>query len=828
MQEIEIGSIYSGGIRVDINEKFIGNNYFVNVDRFNFDSIVGMDKILERDKVNTSEYVSSKGVDGIFEYRYRDESNEEVKKDILVTGGSVISDKDSPSTLLSGIQQGLVDFAVHLDKLYIATKDNYPYIYWGRKGIVYQMGAPAVEDSGVAGNPSGTYYYAMTYITDGGEEVLGTISNTITVSSKKITVNTPVGYSGTLQRKLYRTTDGGSDLKFLYTIPDNTTLSYTDNTSDADLNLGTDLSNSLTAQWRFNESSGTTAADQRTSHPVILSAAAWTTGLLNNAMQINSTNQSAASVVSDDFSVATGDDFTLCGWVKTGTSSFADGINVGTSRGWQAIVGALFIYIQDKSSNTGIPKIGVGGTSGEGSSALSASTFYYFWVKRTAGVVEAGWSAESESFSSTPKVTFTDASALIGTQMIFEQYQTDNTETYLCDQWTFKNGEALSDTALETLFNGGAGTENNYNGAEIIPETNNECPKPQFLQVQYSRLAACGTSRNSNQLFVTDTLIEMIDSANSVDISGQSNDNTALAGISQDYVNTIVFSAKNVFMVDLSATPVTSKVTRANIGCQNGYTVKKIPAYKDFEGGVFFLSTLNDFRLFNSNFAQPIISMTLSDEIVDESWSRAVDPIISNNTESIKQAYFYDYKYHISFGDMILVFDIRNRGWTKMTEQDCNCFGELDGFLYCGRTATSYLDKMYAKETIDGSTEFNATIESGAVGASDVPTMWGDLIFYYSLSGYNKLSLEITYEDDFKNIISETIHLRDAGEQDYDPQFFDDKYYNVTAGKDSYLVYHMNRLARWFKWKLVSQEGRFLYRGYKANGSRTGEKQYQK
>jgi hypothetical protein len=45
----------------------------------------------------------------------------------------------------------------------------------------------------------------------------------------------PIGYTGTTQRRLYRTVASGTDLKLLTTISDNTTLTYTDNIADGSL-----------------------------------------------------------------------------------------------------------------------------------------------------------------------------------------------------------------------------------------------------------------------------------------------------------------------------------------------------------------------------------------------------------------------------------------------------------------------------------------------------------------------------------------------------------------------------------------------------------------
>lgn len=826
LKQFEVTSIYPQGIRNDIDEKFLGKDYYVNVDRFNYDSVVGMDKILERNKQNSSEYNAGNSVDGIFEYRYINGSNNLVIENVWLSGGTIFKDDIATGTTLkTGLNTGRATASIYQNKLFIFTANNYPQVYDGAKGTVTEMGAPLAEDAGVSGSPSGTYQYKMTYITSGGEEVLGTVSNALTVSSSQITVNLPIGYSGTTQRKLYRTESGGSTFYIVTTIEDNTILTYTDNKSDAQLLLGEDQTDLVTAQWQFNEGSGTTASDETGNHPITLTAAQWGTGIISNAIDIDSTNQIATTGTSANFQVDAGQDFTFFGWLNP--SSFADGWNAGTSLGWNTPVNALSLYVQSTADSPGVVRVSVGNTSGDSATALTAGKYHFIWLRRTAGVVEMGFLATDDTFSATPKVTFTDNNNTSGNQMSFQLFSNGLTAVHSTDQWTFMKDTAISDVALEAYFNGGSGTESNNGGAETIPGVNNELPKPKFSQVQFNRLAACGTDRNSTQLFVTDTFIEMFDPANAVEISGNSSDNTPLEGISQDYINTVVFSGRNVFLADLSADPVTSKVTRANVGCKNGYTIQKLSEYKAFPGGVWFLSTLDDFRLFNSNFAQPIISASYGDDSFEDNWSRAVQELLSGSLEAITGSGFYDYKYHISFGDFILYFDIRNRAWGKLTSQDSNVFGALGDNFYTGRIGASFIDQMYAKETIDGTTEFNGIIESGALMASENENFFKELFIYFNNSGYNKIKLEVFYEDDFNNPTTKTIFLR-GGLGYYDPEFYTDPYYVVTREKNSYFVFHLNRWARWMKWRITSEEGRFQYRGYKLTGDRSGERQSEK
>jgi hypothetical protein len=95
--------------------------------------------------------------------------------------------------------------------------------------------APTLTE-GIAGTPNGTYKYKVTIVDINGETLAGPESTPITVSSKKIELsNIPLGITGTISRKVYRTENNGSVFKLLTTINGNTTTTYSDNISDESL-----------------------------------------------------------------------------------------------------------------------------------------------------------------------------------------------------------------------------------------------------------------------------------------------------------------------------------------------------------------------------------------------------------------------------------------------------------------------------------------------------------------------------------------------------------------------------------------------------------------
>lgn len=87
---------------------------------------------------------------------------------------------------------------------------------------------PEAEDAETSGDLDGTYEYAVTFVTDGGETEASELSDPVTVSSSKIDLVLPLGGDGTIARRIYRVDDGGP-LLFLDEVADNTTENYQDN-----------------------------------------------------------------------------------------------------------------------------------------------------------------------------------------------------------------------------------------------------------------------------------------------------------------------------------------------------------------------------------------------------------------------------------------------------------------------------------------------------------------------------------------------------------------------------------------------------------------------
>lgn len=151
-----------------------------------------------------------------------------------------------------------------VDRL-VGTRSTGPLTFSGNGGVVIPVGTECAYDPGTGdllyfdttqegtipnpGNPTalvatadaatgvldGTYEYVVTFYTDGGGETLPSPDSlAVTVSSKKVDLSEiPLGGPGTAYRIIYRMQDGDT-WRRLVIIPDNTTTTYLDNTSEDD------------------------------------------------------------------------------------------------------------------------------------------------------------------------------------------------------------------------------------------------------------------------------------------------------------------------------------------------------------------------------------------------------------------------------------------------------------------------------------------------------------------------------------------------------------------------------------------------------------------
>lgn len=243
----EISCTIFKGLRTNLGQKFAGKEFFFDICNYNYDNILGATRISM--PIISFNGATTNNIDGLYEYKYLNESNVIVSENIFAYGGSIYSGFSSPKTIKSGLTPGFVSFAILNDKLAFSNGVDFPMYYNGT--YTWEMGAPLAIPVTESGNLSGNYYYAQTYVTSGGEEILGTISNVITATSTQAKLELPIGYDGTLSRKLYRTIGGGNELFHLADIADNTIFEYTDNIADGSLGAAIPAPNNMCPKPHF-------------------------------------------------------------------------------------------------------------------------------------------------------------------------------------------------------------------------------------------------------------------------------------------------------------------------------------------------------------------------------------------------------------------------------------------------------------------------------------------------------------------------------------------------------------------------------------------------
>lgn len=613
------------GMRVDLGNKLLDTKYFYNVVNFNENDIIGANKVLAPAPVNQIQFVEDTAIDGIYGFSYLNSDNKLQKERIVVSGGSIFSQIGfNTKKIYDGFGEGLCDFAYLNDKLFIVNGKHYPLVYNGKN--IWEMGAPEVNITDINGGLDGTYTYQMTYVTSGGEECIGTVSNTVTVSGKCTTLNIPQGYDGVTARKIYRTDGNGKNYKLVDTINDNETLTYTDVKADSEL-------------------------------------------------------------------------------------------------------------------------------------------------------------------------------------------------------------------------------------TNLIPEINNECPMPYFLETANFRLIGCVSDKYPTQAWVSDTNIEVFDGANFTDISNRTKDNSKLTGMKRDYDKIVVTSQKQVYIIDVTeADKTTVTETRANVGCLNGYSMCRIPSDKGFDGGILFLASDKTIRLFNGNFAQPIA--TSLDNLRTDNYGEAIRPIllqsVSDNTTMYAE--YYDFKYHLILGNIILVYDISVNAWftydfidTTLTgdfspinyDKDYyltgvdtnaffNCFAVIDNVFYIGRKDSSFIEQMYASNVYRGR-KLKSKLEFPFWGTSEELKYFKEIHIYYQKNSDIDFNVKIDLDNGVSFIPNTrnelTVNVTDKTGGDYDDRYYTKYHYEAKTNTEDYKVIYVNKYANWLKVTIESNDKPLNFRGMRIVYQRVSNKE---
>ena len=212
-------------------------------------------------------------------------------------------------------------------------------------------------------------------------------------------------------------------------------------------------------------------------------------------------------------------------------------------------------------------------------------------------------------------------------------------------------------------------------GADFTGNTNNACPKPYFLNVSNGCLYGAKNDLYPTQVYRTDEGIQVFDSANYIEISDQSDDNSPVEGIGVDFSAVLVGTSKNIYLLQPNAsdTTITDVIpTRAFCGMKSGYTLKNLPSFGEFAGGLAFVSSYNDIRVMNGMQALPInISV---DNVRTQNYGQNIRGSLNLDLLSYSNIYaeYFDYKYHLIIDGNKYVFDIRTQGWTKHVIQSAS------------------------------------------------------------------------------------------------------------------------------------------------------------
>lgn len=581
------------GIKNDTDPKQTSFEYFSNIVNFDFQntSTLGLEPILYPKVLN---FFEASQIDGIAEYLFLDSNNVLRQKIIVVCNGSIYFTDFTTKTLIkSGLNKGKCSFAVYLDKLLITNGIDNIQVYDGENNKITEMGAPYlyIESTGLL---LGVYRYAITYVTAGGEEVIGSVSEPLTTYNNSVRVELPIGYDGTTKRRIYRTAGNGTQLKFLKEIDDNSTLTFIDNLGD------------------------------------------------------------------------------------------------------------------------------------------------YF-------------------------------------------LSTD------------------------------------------IPETNNELPRPYFLQTAGGKLYGGKVDKYPTQLFPTTVGNLVFDLASFIDISNYSVDNTAIQGLGEDFDKIVVGTQKNIFFVN----PVDDTVvlTRANVGFLDGYTLAKIPSFADFTGGLMFVSTARDIRIMTGLQSLPV--STSLDNISTLNYAQDIQGTLPLDLKSYTNihAQYFNYRYHLQIDNVRYVFDIRNKAWTTHKVQtetylsSPSVLSVINNQLYNGQV-DGYCELEYA-EVQYRNEDCQAKLESVEINASSQFSFIEKMYFWFNSSENNNMELTVTTDSNQAYKESKQFNILDGA---YSEDFLDINFDTNKNGMD-YRVFNIYKTCRWIKYKLVISSGSISFQNFEISGQTISNKE---
>lgn len=370
-----------------------------------------------------------------------------------------------------------------------------------------------------------------------------------------------------------------------------------------------------------------------------------------------------------------------------------------------------------------------------------------------------------------------------------------------------------------------------------IIDINNEAPKPYFVETSNYRLVACVSDKYPTQCWVSEANADVIDTANYLDISNQSRDNSSLIGMQRDYDKVIVASKKQVYILDCNSDTPTVTETRANVGCLNGYSMARIPSEDDnFTGGIMFIASDKTIRIFNGNFAQPVA--TSLDNLNTDNYGQPIKRILERLVSgySNMHAEYYNFKYHLIIDNIILVFDIRTQAWFKYyfgnntllngffdekyfnsdyfvtsveTRATFSYLSVIDNNFYIGRKDASLVEAMYSDWQYRG-TNINSYIEFPYWGSDSELKYIKEIIIFYQKNADTKFDITVNLDD---KTIAENVETEDKSGGFFDEKYFNSNFFVTGAVTEDYRVFYVNKYANWVKVVINSDNLPLIFRG---------------
>ena len=344
-----------------------------------------------------------------------------------------------------------------------------------------------------------------------------------------------------------------------------------------------------------------------------------------------------------------------------------------------------------------------------------------------------------------------------------------------------------------------------------IPANNNELPKPYFMTVANQKLYSAKVDKYPTQLFETDENLDVIDTSAFIDLANYGDDNTAISALGSDYNKVVAGTERNLIFIDPSTGDIVR--TRGYVGIKDGYSMRLIPSFGDFPGGLLFVSSLNDVRLIQGTQAAAVFQTI--DNIRTDNWAQNIrgslytDLVAYSNIASE----FYDNRYILTIDDIKYVFDIRTKGWTTEHIESVSykskprCFAVMAGKLYNGQS-DGWIELEYQTVKYRGE-DVEATLSSAYLNVSRLFKWFKKLVLWFRTSLTSSTDISVVLDSNDNYPITATVGLYGGV---LNPLYFNATYFLTSDKGDSdYRVVNITAPCRWAKFTLTCTSGNIAF-----------------